>query len=136
MALQQGQHVARAMLGDADPYRVVPYFFSDLADWASLEYVGPAERWDEVVWRGDREAGEFSAWYLAEGRVAAALSVGRSEDLSHARRLIEAGADVSGHVAALADPDSDLEEHRIRLGSACRARRAARSHSNARCGLV
>jgi 3-phenylpropionate/trans-cinnamate dioxygenase ferredoxin reductase subunit len=110
VALQQGQHVARAMLGDADPYRVVPYFFSDLADWASLEYVGPAERWDEVVWRGDREAGEFSAWYLAQGRVAAALSVGRSEDLSHARRLIEAGADVSGQVAALADPDSDLEE--------------------------
>ncbi len=110
VALQQGQHVARAMLGNTDPYRVVPYFFSDLADWASLEYVGPAERWDEVVWRGDREAGEFSAWYLAEGRVAAALSVGRSEDLSHARRLIEAGADVSGQVAALADPDSDLED--------------------------
>ena len=59
-----------------EPYRVVPYFFSDLADWASLEYVGPAERWDEVVWRGDRDAGEFSAWYLDGGKVAAAL-VGR-----------------------------------------------------------
>ena len=44
------------MLGEPEPYRVVPYFFSDLADWASLEYVGPAERWDEVVWRGDRDA--------------------------------------------------------------------------------
>ena len=44
VALQQGQHAARAMLGEAEPYRVVPYFFSDLADWASLEYVGPAER--------------------------------------------------------------------------------------------
>ena len=38
------------MLGAAEPYREVPYFFSDLADWASLEYVGPAEDWDEVVW--------------------------------------------------------------------------------------
>ena len=28
-------------------YDVVPYFFSDLADWASLEYVGPAYDWDE-----------------------------------------------------------------------------------------
>jgi 3-phenylpropionate/trans-cinnamate dioxygenase ferredoxin reductase subunit len=88
----------------------VPYFFSDLADWASLEYVGPADEWDEVVWRGDRAAGEFSAWYLKDGTVAAALSVDRSEDLVAARRLIESGADVSGQKEALADPDSDLDE--------------------------
>ena len=53
VALQQGQHAAKGMLGETEPYRVVPYFFSDLSDWASLEYVGPAEEWDEVVWRGD-----------------------------------------------------------------------------------
>jgi 3-phenylpropionate/trans-cinnamate dioxygenase ferredoxin reductase subunit len=89
---------------------VVPYFFSDLADWASLEYVGPAERWDELVWRGTPESGEFLVWYLDGGKVAAALSVGRSEDLEHARRLLESGADVMGQKDALADPDSDLEE--------------------------
>jgi 3-phenylpropionate/trans-cinnamate dioxygenase ferredoxin reductase component len=110
VALQQGRHTARAMLGDRAPYREVPYFFSDLADWASLEYVGPASEWDEVVWRGDRDAGEFSAWYLDGGRVVAALSVERSEDLMHARRLLESGADVSAQKAALADPDSDLSE--------------------------
>jgi 3-phenylpropionate/trans-cinnamate dioxygenase ferredoxin reductase subunit len=110
VALQQGQHVAGALLGETEPYRVVPYFFSDLADWTSLEYVGPAQSWDEVIWRGDREAGEFSAWYLDGGRVVAALSVGRSEDLAHARRLLESGADVSGEKGALADADSDLDE--------------------------
>jgi 3-phenylpropionate/trans-cinnamate dioxygenase ferredoxin reductase subunit len=108
VALQQGRHVARAMLGDPEPFAEVPYFFSDLADWASLEYVGPAAAWDEIVWRGDPDAGGFSAWYLHEGRVAAALSVGRSEDLLHARRLIAAGADVSGQVGELADADADL----------------------------
>ena len=41
--------------------------------------------------------------------VAGALTVGRSEDLIHARRLIETGADVSAHAEALADPDSELE---------------------------
>ena len=41
--------------------------------------------WDEVVWRGDRDAGEFSAWYLSSDRVVAALSVGRPEDLLTAR---------------------------------------------------
>ena len=93
----------------SEPYREVPYFFSDLADWASLEYVGPAYEWDEVVWRGDRDAGEFSAWYLKDGAVKGALSVGRSEDLIHARTLIETGADISAHKDALADADSELE---------------------------
>lgn len=109
VALQQGRHAARGMTGNKEPYRVVPYFFSDLGDWASLEYVGPADSWDELVFRGNREGGEFSAWYLDGGRVAAALSVGRSGDLQPARRLIESGADVTEHRAALADPESDLE---------------------------
>jgi 3-phenylpropionate/trans-cinnamate dioxygenase ferredoxin reductase component len=109
VALQQGRHAALGMLGERAPYLEVPYFFSDLADWASLEYVGPAHEWDEVVWRGDRDGGEFSAWYLHGGKLAAALSVGRSEDLVHARRLIASGADVVGAKKLLADADSDLE---------------------------
>ncbi len=110
VALQQGRHAARGMMGETEPYREVPYFFSDLADWASLEYVGPASEWDEVVWRGDRDDGEFSAWYLKDRKVAAALSVERSEDLVHARRLIESGADVSDQKEALADAGADLGE--------------------------
>jgi 3-phenylpropionate/trans-cinnamate dioxygenase ferredoxin reductase component len=110
VAMQQGMHVAANMLGEDRDYDVVPYFFSDLADWASLEYVGPAEKWDELVWRGDRDSDEFLVWYLDRGKVAAALSVGRSEDLEHARRLLESGADVTAQKDALADVDSDLKE--------------------------
>ena len=109
VALQQGRHAARAMLGSEEPYREIPYFFSDLADWASLEYVGPAYEWDEIVWRGDPDAGEFSVWYLGDGAVRGALAVGRSEDLIHARTLIETGADISGQKAELGDADADLE---------------------------
>ncbi|HSS31655.1 MAG TPA: FAD-dependent oxidoreductase [Solirubrobacterales bacterium] len=110
VAMQQGTHAARNMLGADADYEVVPYFFSDLADWASLEYVGPAHEWDEEVWRGDREAGEFSVWYLQGGRVAGCLSVGRSEDLAEARRMLADGVDVSGAKDAIADPDSDLSQ--------------------------
>jgi 3-phenylpropionate/trans-cinnamate dioxygenase ferredoxin reductase component len=110
VAMQQGIHVAGNMLGADRDYDVVPYFFSDLADWASLEYVGPAYEWDEEVWRGDREGGEFSVWYLTDGRVAGALSVGRSEDLAQARRMLADGVDVSGARERLADADSDLSE--------------------------
>jgi 3-phenylpropionate/trans-cinnamate dioxygenase ferredoxin reductase component len=110
VAMQQGMHAAGNMLGDDRDYDVVPYFFSDLADWASLEYVGPAHEWDEEIWRGDREGGEFSVWYLQDGRVAGALSVGRSEDLAEARRLLADGVDVSAAVDRLADAGSDLSE--------------------------
>jgi 3-phenylpropionate/trans-cinnamate dioxygenase ferredoxin reductase component len=108
VAMQQGMHAAGNMLGEDRDYDVVPYFFSDLADWASLEYVGPAYEWDEEIWRGDRDSGEFSVWYLKDGRVAGTLSVERSEDLAEARRMLADGVDVSAAREALADPDSDL----------------------------
>ncbi|HET7445596.1 MAG TPA: FAD-dependent oxidoreductase [Solirubrobacterales bacterium] len=110
VAMQQGMHAARNMLGEDADYEVVPYFFSDLADWASLEYVGPAYAWDQEVWRGAREAGEFSVWYLAGGRVAGCLSVERSEDLAEARRMLADGVDVSGSIAAIEDSGSDLSQ--------------------------
>jgi 3-phenylpropionate/trans-cinnamate dioxygenase ferredoxin reductase subunit len=110
VSMQQGAHAARGMMGESAPYEVVPYFFSDLADWASMEYVGPADEWDELVWRGDRDAGDFIVFYLAGGKVAAALSVGRSEDLGYARELLAKGVDVSGSKNVLADPEADLAE--------------------------
>jgi 3-phenylpropionate/trans-cinnamate dioxygenase ferredoxin reductase subunit len=112
VAMQQGMHAARSMLGEGKPYEVVPYFFSDLADWVGLEYVGPATEWDELVWRGDRESGEFGVFYVKDGRVVGALTVERSEDLAHARRLLAEGVDVGGEEAKalLGDPDSDLAE--------------------------
>jgi 3-phenylpropionate/trans-cinnamate dioxygenase ferredoxin reductase subunit len=91
VAMQQGIKAAANMLGAAEDYDVVPYFFSDLADWASLEYVGPAYEWDREVWRGSPEEGEFSVWYLQGERVAGCLSVGRSEELAQARQMIAEG---------------------------------------------
>lgn len=95
VAMQQGQHAAANMLGADADYEAVPYFFSDLADWAGLEYVGPAYEWDREVWRGSREEGEFSVWYLQGDRVAGCLSVGRSEELAQARQMIAEGTPFS-----------------------------------------
>jgi 3-phenylpropionate/trans-cinnamate dioxygenase ferredoxin reductase subunit len=109
VAVNQGRTAALNMLGREQPHDVVPYFWSDLADWASLEYVGPAlDGWDEEVVRGSLADAEFSIWHVKHGRVAAALAVGRSDDLEHARRLIVSGADVSGRIAELADVNGDL----------------------------
>jgi 3-phenylpropionate/trans-cinnamate dioxygenase ferredoxin reductase subunit len=108
VAFNQGKTAALNMLDQATPHEVVPYFYSDLADWASMEYVGPALEWDEEVIRGSLENGEFSLWYIKDGRVAAALSVGRSDDLEHARRLLTEGADIGDRLAELASLESDL----------------------------
>jgi 3-phenylpropionate/trans-cinnamate dioxygenase ferredoxin reductase subunit len=109
VAFNQGKTVALNMLGRDVPHDVVPYFFSDLSDWTSLEYVGPAESWDTEVVRGSIEAREFSIWYLDGGRVAATLSVGRSDDLEHARRLIASRAVIGeAGASALEDLGSDL----------------------------
>jgi 3-phenylpropionate/trans-cinnamate dioxygenase ferredoxin reductase component len=108
VAFNQGKTAALNMLGRDEPHDVVPYFFSDLADWASLEYIGPAYKWDEEVVRGSIDAGEFSIFYLQDGLVKAALSVGRSDDLEHARRLLISGTDVRNRVGDLADVSVDL----------------------------
>jgi len=110
VALSQGKTVALNMLGANAPHDVVPYFFSDLADWASLESVGPARQWDREVVRGSLHDGEFSIWYLDQGRLAAALSVGRSDDLEAARRLIASGADLGARADQLADSSTDLAD--------------------------
>jgi 3-phenylpropionate/trans-cinnamate dioxygenase ferredoxin reductase subunit len=109
VAFNHGKTVALNMLGKGVAHDVVPYFFSDLADWAAIEYVGPAYEWDGEVIRGSQEEGRFTAFYLHGGRVVAALTVGRSEDLQHARRLIAAGTELGDRVALLGDPSSDLD---------------------------
>ena len=91
VARAQGAAVAAAIMGSQEPFAEIPYFWSDLADWCSLEYVGPASEWDEEVVRGSVDDGEFTIFYLHEGRVAAALTVGRSDDLEVARELMRSG---------------------------------------------
>ncbi|MEA2126103.1 MAG: 3-phenylpropionate/trans-cinnamate dioxygenase ferredoxin reductase component, partial [Solirubrobacteraceae bacterium] len=77
VARAQGAFAARSMLGADEDYVEIPYFWSDLADWISLEYVGPAPAWDAEAVRGSIDAGEFSIFYLdADRRVLGALSGG------------------------------------------------------------
>ena len=111
VAFSQGKTAALNMLGQDVPHEVVPYFYSDLADWGGLEYVGPAYGWDEEIMRGTGEDGTFTIFYLQNGEVKAALAVGRSDDLDPARRLIKSTGSLSEEErGALADTESNLEE--------------------------
>jgi 3-phenylpropionate/trans-cinnamate dioxygenase ferredoxin reductase component len=109
VAFNQGKTAALNMLGRDVAHEVVPYFYSVLGDWGELEYVGPAYGWDEEILRGSFEDGKFTNWYLKDGRVKAALTFGKPDDLKDARRLITGtGVLDEGQQAALANENSDL----------------------------
>ncbi len=109
VAFGHGKTVALNMLGKGIDHDVVPYFFSDLSDWAGIEYVGPAREWDQEIVRGSFDDGAFTVFYLQSGRVRGALTVGRSDDLQAARRLLADGTDISDRAHVLSDVSSDLE---------------------------
>jgi 3-phenylpropionate/trans-cinnamate dioxygenase ferredoxin reductase subunit len=108
VAFNHGKTAALNMLGQGVEHDVVPYFFSDLADWASFEYVGPGS--GELVVRGSMDDGNFSAFFVEkeQGHVVSALSVGRGDDLEHARRFISERTKPDAD--ALADEDTDLSD--------------------------
>ena len=110
VAFSHGKTVALNMLGRDVAHDAVPYFFSDLADWGGLEYVGPARTWDEEILRGSFEDASFTNWYLQQGRVKGALTVGRADDLDAARRLIAEAPVLDERArAALGDLDTELD---------------------------
>jgi 3-phenylpropionate/trans-cinnamate dioxygenase ferredoxin reductase subunit len=106
-AIRQGRTAAANMLGAAETYARTPYFYSDQFD-LGMEYRGLAMAWDEVVLRGNLETREFDAFWLAGGRVVAAMNANRWDDGGALRRLVDAEAQVDP--ARLADPGTPLEE--------------------------
>jgi 3-phenylpropionate/trans-cinnamate dioxygenase ferredoxin reductase subunit len=96
--------VAAALLDpDAPAYDDVPGFWSD-QHGMRLMIEGMCE--GEAVLRGDPASGRFSAFWLQDGVVRGAGTLGDSRAMAVARRLIAAGA--RPDPALLADPAKDL----------------------------
>ena len=108
VAAAQGRAVAASMLGQGRDFEEVPYFWSDLADWCRVEYVGPSAAWDSEVVRGSIDDGDFTVFHLAGDRVVGGLTVGHEDDLVHAARLLHRREGLGDRVRALADPAVDL----------------------------
>jgi 3-phenylpropionate/trans-cinnamate dioxygenase ferredoxin reductase subunit len=95
------------MLGRADAYDRLPYFFSDQYD-TGMEYTGFARTWERVVFRGDPASGEFIAFWLAGDHVVAGMNVNVWDVTDPIQRLIRERVAVDDR--RLADPDIPLEE--------------------------
>jgi 3-phenylpropionate/trans-cinnamate dioxygenase ferredoxin reductase subunit len=106
-ALNQGPAAARNMLGRAEAYDRLPYFFSDQYD-VGMEYSGFARTWERVVFRGDPGSREFIAFWLDQGRVVAGMNVNVWDVTDPIQRLIRERVIVDDR--RLADPGIPLEE--------------------------
>jgi 3-phenylpropionate/trans-cinnamate dioxygenase ferredoxin reductase component len=106
-ALHQGPAAARNMLGRADAFSRLPYFFSDQYD-VGMEYSGLARTSDRVVFRGDPAGREFIAFWLAEDRIVAGMNVNGWDVTGPIQRLIVDRVEVADR--RLADPDVPLAE--------------------------
>ena len=94
------------MLGDRKAFDELPYFFSDQYD-VGMEYSGLLEPSDQVVFRGDVDAGEFIAFWLRDGVVTAGMNVNVWDVNEHVQALIRSRKQVD--IAALTDVDTPLE---------------------------
>lgn len=113
-AEKQPAAAARSMLGKRRPYDYIHTFWSDqFAE--KLEYVGHVKEWDDIVFRGDPRSKHFIGFYLAKGRLRAAVGLNRGGDpekdpdgdLAKAAKLIASKARVSK--TDLRDEGVDLE---------------------------
>jgi len=76
VAERQGQTAARNMLGQREVFDAVPFFWSQHYE-VPINYVGHAEKWDEIAVDGDIAAKDCLLRYKSSGRVLAVASIYR-----------------------------------------------------------
>ena len=100
--------VAKAIMGDKQPYHALPWFWSNQYD-LKLQTAGLNIGYDDTILRGDPENRKFTVVYMKEGRPIAFDCVGTMKDYVQGRKLLEKGADKIDP-AVLADTDVQIKE--------------------------
>ncbi len=88
VAERQGQTVARNMLGRAEPFTAVPFFWSQHYD-VPIAYVGRAEAWDHIDVAGSTAERNCVVAYRSGGRIAAVATIYRDTESLKAESLFE-----------------------------------------------
>lgn len=88
VAERQGQTAARNMLGHQEIFTAVPFFWSQHYD-VPINYVGHAEKWDELAIEGDVAAKDCIIRYKRNGKVLAVASIFRDVESLQAELAME-----------------------------------------------
>jgi 3-phenylpropionate/trans-cinnamate dioxygenase ferredoxin reductase subunit len=95
------------MLGHAEAYARIPYFYSDQYD-LGMEYAGYAPRWDRIVFRGEPASRAFVAFWLLDGRVVAGMNANVWQVNDAIAALVASQATVA--VERLIDPTVPIDD--------------------------
>ncbi len=106
-AIEQGKLAVASMLGRARPAEDAPWFWSDQYD-AKLQIAGLSEGAQQVVVRGDPDAGRFAAFYFIGDRPVAVDAVSSPPDFLVMKKLILSGARIAPEV--LRDTSVSMKE--------------------------
>jgi len=91
VAQRQGQTAALNMLGNRETFTDVPFFWSQHYD-VQINYVGHAEKWDELTVDGDIAGKDCLLRFKRDGRVLAVASIFRDVESLRAEVAMEARA--------------------------------------------
>jgi len=85
-AVEQGRHAAATLLGAREPYRAVPYFWTDQFD-AKVRVVGQVDPTGEIAWERQDDT-SMVAVFGRDGVVRGAVCVNAPRQLATYRRVI------------------------------------------------
>lgn len=102
-AKTQGQCAAQAMMGKHEEFFHAPYFFSDVFD-LSYEFWGDSSNATDIIYRGKVEEGQFSTWWIQDGRIRGVFVMNRPEE---ERELAALWVETGNMVMALDDLADD-----------------------------
>jgi 3-phenylpropionate/trans-cinnamate dioxygenase ferredoxin reductase component len=105
-ACEMAATAAKAIMGELEPYRAVPWFWSNQYD-LRLQTVGLSVMHDDLIVRGTIAARSFCVIYRREGHVVALDCVNTPKDFMQGRALVE--KHVAAERSALADPAVPLK---------------------------
>jgi NADPH-dependent 2,4-dienoyl-CoA reductase/sulfur reductase-like enzyme/nitrite reductase/ring-hydroxylating ferredoxin subunit len=94
VAERQGQAAARSIVGRPQPFRDIPFFWSQHHD-VTLSYVGHAESFDTAELHGDLKKRDAIVAYRQSGRVRAVLTIGRDRASLAAEHALQIGDGVA-----------------------------------------
>jgi 3-phenylpropionate/trans-cinnamate dioxygenase ferredoxin reductase subunit len=92
--MDQAKTAAATLNGELQPYHALPWFWSDQYG-VKLQIAGLSQGYDNIVMRGDPEAGlSFAVFYFRGERLLAVDAINRPGEFMAGRKLLLAGTPV------------------------------------------
>lgn len=107
-ATDQSRVVANTICGKLEPYKALPWFWSDQYD-LKLQIAGLSQGFDQVVIRGSTESGRsFACFYYKEGQLIAVDAVNRPKEFMASKKALAEKRNANPELVA--DESVDIQD--------------------------